>query len=226
MGLHGLKAKPSECQIFRRSVQYLGYVVYEKGIQVDFEKVRVVAQWPVPSCQQEKKDLHLIKGLFPTLHRLLPLCTTCVSRIELGHGMLNVKEHLVPLNMQLLTSAPILIFRHFDHPFILDVDVSATGLCAILSQVIDGHERAVAYTSRALTKPERRYCTTRQEMLVLVWAAQHFRAYLYERSFQARTDHQSLKWLRNFKEPEGQVARWLEALAEYDLEVVHLVGSI
>ena len=44
-------------------------------------------------------DLHLIiDGLFPTLHRLLPLCTACTSRIELGHGMLNVKECLVPLN--------------------------------------------------------------------------------------------------------------------------------
>eukprot|EP00731_Ephydatia_muelleri_P034670 Em0071g11a len=100
-------------------------------------------------------------------------------------------------------------------------NASATGVGAVLSQVINGHERAVAYASRALTKPERRYCTTRQEMLALVWAAQHFRAYLYGRSFQARTDHQSLKWLRSFKEPEGQVARWLEALAEYDFEVVH-----
>ena len=49
-------------------------------------------------------------------------------------------------------------------------------------------------------------------------------SYLYGRSFQARTDHQSLKWLRSFKEPVGQVACWLEALAEYDLEVVHRPG--
>eukprot|EP00731_Ephydatia_muelleri_P012807 Em0007g117a len=49
----------------------------------------------------------------------------------------------------------------------------------------------------------------------------HFRAYLYGRSFESRTDHQSLKWLRSFKEPEGQMARWNEALAEYDFEVVH-----
>ena len=36
--------------------------------------------------------------------------------------------------------------------------------------------------------------------------------------------HQSLKWLRSFKEPEGQVASWHEALAEYDFEVVHRPG--
>ena len=50
---------------------------------------------------------------------------------------------------------------------------------AVLSQVIDGHEWAVAYASRALTKPERWYCTARQEMLALVLAAQHFRAYTF-----------------------------------------------
>ena len=55
----------------------------------------------------------------------------------------------------LLTSAPILIFPHFDHPFILDVDVSTTGLCAVLWQVVDGYERAVAYATHALTKNQR-----------------------------------------------------------------------
>ena len=126
-----------------------------------------------------------------------------------------------------MTSAPILIFPHFDRPFIHDVDVSATGVGAVLSQVIDGHEQAVAYASRALTKPERRYCTTRQEMLALVWAAQHYRAYLYGRSFQARTDHQSLKWLRSFKEPEGQWLAGLKLWQNMTLKwCTDLVGSI
>ena len=32
-------------------------------------------------------------------------------------------------------------------------------------------------------------------------------------------------WLRNFKEPEGQLARWLERLQELDFEVVHRRGT-
>ena len=50
-------------------------------------------------------------------------------------------------------------------------------------------------------------------MLALVWAARHFWPYLYGRQFLARTDHCSLCWLHNFKEPEGQVACWLEILS-------------
>lgn len=40
----------------------------------------------------------------------------------------------------------------------------------------------------------------------------------------ARTDHGALRWLHNFKEPEGQVARWLEQLGEYEFTVQHRPG--
>ena len=36
--------------------------------------------------------------------------------------------------------------------------------------------------------------------------------------------HGSLTWLSNFKEPEGQLARWLERLQEYDFSFTHQLG--
>ena len=66
------------------------------------------------------------------------------------------------------------------------------------------------------TKPERRYCTHR-ELLGLVWSVKHFRPYVYGKPFHVRTDHHTLQWHTTFKEPEGQVARWLESLPEYDM---------
>lgn len=38
------------------------------------------------------------------------------------------------------------------------------------------------------------------------------------------TDHGALRWLLNFKSPEGQMARWFEVLASYDFEVQHRAG--
>ena len=55
--------------------------------------------------------------------------------------------------------------------------------------------------------------------MALVNYSWHFRHYLYGRKFIARTDHDALRWLTNFKEPSGQIARWLERLAEFDLKV-------
>ena len=56
-------------------------------------------------------------------------------------------------------------------------------------------------------------------MLALVNYSWHFRHYLYGRKFIARTDHDTLRWLTNFKEPSGQIVRWLERLAEFDFKV-------
>jgi hypothetical protein len=54
---------------------------------------------------------------------------------------------------------------------------------------------------------------------------QHFRHYLLGRQFTLRTDHSSIVWIQNFKEPEGQLARWMEKLQEYDFKVVHRRGT-
>ena len=95
----------------------------------------------------------------------------------------------------------------------------------MLSQIqADDTERVVAYGSRSLQPPEKNYCTTRLEMLALLEFTDHFRYYLLGRKFQTRFYHHALKWLQSFKEPQGQVARWLERLQEYDFEVEHRVG--
>ena len=39
------------------------------------------------------------------------------------------------------------------------------------------------------------------------------------------TDHASLTWLRNFREPEGMVARWIARLQPFDFAIVHRPGK-
>jgi len=42
----------------------------------------------------------------------------------------------------------------------------------------DGIERPIAYASRSLNNAERIYCTTRQELLVVVYELKQYRQYL------------------------------------------------
>ena len=65
---------------------------------------------------------------------------------------------------------------------------------------------------------------TRKELLAVVAFTQHFRTYLLGQPFKLRTDHGSLSWLCNFKDPTGQLARWLEQLQEFHFEVIHRKG--
>ncbi|KAF8778942.1 Transposon Ty3-G Gag-Pol polyprotein like [Argiope bruennichi] len=130
-----------------------------------------------------------------------------------------------PNILDALTSAPVLAYPEIGKQFILDTDASHECIRAVLSQEIDGQERVIEYFSKCLSKQERNYCVTRKELLAIVKAVENFHPYLYGRRFLLRTDHASLTWLLNFNKPEGQIARWIQRLQEYDIEIRHRKGS-
>ena len=223
----GLKMKPSKCYLLQKRVRYLGHVLSENGVETDPEKISCIKNWPVPTNVEElrrflgiatyyRRFVHQFARIAAPLHHLTNKGSAFYWSQECNDAFSTLKQKL--------SSAPVLCFPQFDREFIVDTDASDTGLGAVLSQVIEDEERVVAYASRTLTKAERQYATTRKEMLALVWALKHLRPYLYGRKFTARTDHKSLAWLQSFKHPEGQVARWLQTLAEFQFVVEHRPG--
>ena len=124
-----------------------------------------------------------------------------------------------------LTTTPLLTYPKENAPFVLDTDASGSAIGAVLSQRQDDEERVVLYYSRGLSRPERNYCVTRRELLAVVESIKHCHHYLYGSHFTVRTDHGALRWLLNFKNPEGQIARWLELLGTYDFNIEHRPGK-
>ena len=109
--------------------------------------------------------------------------------------------------------------------YLLDTDASNTGLGAVLSQIQPEGERVIAYASRTLSASERKYETTRKELLAIVYGLKRFRQYLLGRHFTIRTDHAALSWLRRTPEPMPQLARWLTYIEQFDYEVLHRPGT-
>ena len=63
-----------------------------------------------------------------------------------------------------LVTTPILGYPAPDGEYFLDTDASNFAISGVLSQMQYGQERVIGYFSRALTKEEKRYCTTRREL--------------------------------------------------------------
>ena len=124
-----------------------------------------------------------------------------------------------------LTHLPVLAYPRSNGKYILNTDASNIGIGAVLSQEQDGEEQVIAYASKWLDKRQGRYCVTRRELLAGVTFVQQFRHYLLGREFDLRTDHNSLRWLFSFKEPQDQLARWLEVLAQYRFRILHRAGA-
>lgn len=59
----------------------------------------------------------------------------------------------------------------------------------------------------------------------MVAFTRHYRYYLLGSPFILWTDHNSLAWLIGFKNIEGQLARWLEELSQYDVTIQHRSGK-
>ena len=55
----------------------------------------------------------------------------------------------------------------------------------------------------------------------MVQGVKHFHHYFYGPTFRIRTDHGALTWLLKFKQPECQIACWLQFLSTYDYKIEH-----
>ncbi|MGH0121890.1 UNVERIFIED_CONTAM: hypothetical protein FKN15_067186 [Acipenser sinensis] len=222
-----LKLKPAKCCLFHRQVEYLGHIVSEMGIATDPQKVQKVQEWPTPKDVSEVRQFvglasyyrRFVKD-FATIAQPLHALTKKYARFSWTEACQEAFDEL----KSRLVSAPILGYPLDGDGLILDTDASNYGIGAVLSQVQEGEECVLVYGSRRLSPTEQNYCTTRRELLAVVAFTSHFRQYLLGRFFTVRTDHSSLLWLMRMKEPEGQLARWLEKLAEYDYKIVHRPG--
>ena len=124
----------------------------------------------------------------------------------------------VPVNKNEIAAG--LAFPNFCHPFVIDTDASETAPGAVLSQIIDGEERPIAFESRVLSKTEVNYATTNREALGFVQAMQWFRPYIYGSQCIVRFDHASLQWL--FRQNADRMTfRMIQKMQEHNYRIVH-----
>lgn len=217
-----------KCHFCRPELKYLGYVIDKNGLHVDPEKVQAMLQLPVPKTV---KDVRSIVGTFSWYRRFVPDFATLISPItallkksrkfiwtpECDKSFEKIKECLV--------SAPVLNCPDYNLPFVVQCDASGYGLGAVLIQTHPDGDRVISYLSRSLTKQERNFSTTERECLAVLWSIEKLRPYLEGVPFTVITDHYSLVWLQNLKDPTGRLARWAVRLQQYNFKIVHRKGK-
>ena len=133
--------------------------------------------------------------------------------------------------MKSLLESPNLLV-HFDgsKPLILACDASPYGVGAVLSHVIDGSERPVAFASRSLAPAEKQYLQLDKEALAIIFGVKHFHQYIYGRSFTIVSDHRLLMHLLSPSKAtpvmaSARLQRWALLLGAYDYKIAYKAGE-
>lgn len=206
----------------------MGYIVNRQGLSVDPEKVNAILRIQTPTTVKQVRSL---LGLIGWYRRFIPnfaeLVTPLTNLLKKNNRFEWTKKCAKSFDSvrNLLVSAPILSCPNFNKPFVVQTDASAYGLGAVLPQKYEDGDRVISYLSRGLTRQERNYSTTERESLAVIWAIEKLRPYLEGQKFTVITDHHSLVWLQNLKNPVGRLARWALRLQSYDYEIIHHKGK-
>ena len=161
-------------------------VIFEKGrihwIQSlkmgSTEKIEAISTWPI---SERVRDLRSFIGICSYYRRFVrgfaevaaPLHAIIgkYARFEWSEECQIAFEKLE----EAFTTFLILAMPSDKGRYIPAMDESETLIGAVLSQVQNGEERVIAYASRTYNKSERNYCTTRNDLLAVVYFIRQFK---------------------------------------------------
>ena len=223
-----LKLKSSKCNFARTSINYLGHIISQHGIQMDPEKIKAVKDFPVP---KKIKQLQTFLGLSGYYRRFIknyakiakPLFDLLKKNVKFEwtqetHNAFNELKSC-------LMEEPILMLPDFSKEFTIFCDASDTGIGSVLSQEVEGKERVIAYYSRLLNNAEKKYTTLEKECLSLLASIKHFRPYIYGTKFNVVVDNNPLTWLKTSQYVSARLMRWATEIQSHNFEIKHRSGK-
>ena len=238
---HGLKLKPSKCEVFKLEINYLAHHVSQKGVLPLKKNLESIAQCPPPDTYTKVKSFvglvghyrRFIKGFAKIAAPLYNLTSgdnkdKKSEHVDLSPEAREAFDHLKAACLQ----APILSFPDFTKPFLLETDTSGRGLGAVLSQKqADGWYHLIAYASRVMNETEQRYHSNKQEFLPLKWAiTEQFHEYLSpygknRNEFVVHTDNNPLTYIFSSANLDAAGQRWVAHLTSYNFSLEYQKGK-
>nr|XP_028945273.1 uncharacterized protein LOC114819794 [Malus domestica] len=226
MRIHKLKMNPKKCAFGVRAGNFLGFLVHQRGVEVDKNKSWAIMKSPSPT---NKVQLQRLLGKINFLRRFI---ANLAGKIQPLTPLLRLKDkekfECEPPHQQAfdsikayLTSPPVLVPPQRGKPLKLYIFASEKSIGSLLAQNNEGgKEQAVYYLSRILTEVETRYSPIERLCLALYFTARRIGKWilaLSEFSFQY-VPQRAVK---------GQaIADFLTEHQESSSEVINIPGSL
>lgn len=228
---HGVTLNKDKCQIFKKSIEFFGYVFNQDSVKVDPKKSQAIRLAQAPTSVSEVRSF---LGMATYCGRFIPNLATIaeplrkLTKKEASWRWTSVEdEAFEKIKSGLLESTTMAYFNTARQTELI-VDASPVGLGALLTQETEpGIWAPLAFASKALTETEKWYSQIEREALAIKWPCNHFHLYISGRPIRVVTDHQPL--LPLFKgtapHPPPRIERWATQLQHYQMELIYRPGA-
>ncbi|GKE33789.1 hypothetical protein Tco_1453111 [Tanacetum coccineum] len=217
-------AKFSKCEFWLQEVQFISHIINSEGLKVDSAKIEAMMNWQAPKNVGKIRSFLGLAGYYRRFIQDFSKIASSLTKLIKNNSPFEwgeeQEEAFVTLRRK-LCKTPILILPDGTEDMIVYCDASYVGFGCVLMQ----RGKVIAYASRQLKKHEENYPTYDLEFAAVVFALKIWRHYLYGVKFIIYTDHRSLQYFLEKKDPNMRQRRWLDLLKDYDCEVRYHPGK-
>ncbi|XP_052734034.1 uncharacterized protein LOC108321519 [Vigna angularis] len=220
-----LRLNPAKCTFGVKSGKLFGFVVSQKGIEVDPNKVRAISEMPAPSTEKEVRGfLGRLNYIARFISQLTATCEPMFKLLRKNQVMVWNEDCQAAFEKikQYLQNPPVLRPPEPGRPLILYLTVLERSMGCVLGQYDEAgkREHAIYYLSKKFTECEQRYSSLERTCCALAWAAHRLRQYMLSHSTLLISKMDPIKFI--FEKPAltGRIARWQVLLSEYDIVYV------
>jgi hypothetical protein len=125
----------------------------------------------------------------------------------------------------LLTSAPVIQPPDWSLPFEIICDASDYVIGVVLGQRKDKKPYVIYYISKTLNNAQMNYTTTKNELLVVVFACDKFISFLVGSPVVVFSDQTAFKYLLSIKDSKARLVRWILLLQNFDFTIKDKKGT-
>ena len=215
---YNMKLNLSKCAFKVTTGKFLGFMVSQRGIEANPNKIRAIVEMAPPKNVKEVQSLNgkvvaLNMFILTAMDKCLPFFLTLKKSFEWTTECQQALEELKAY----LSSPPLLSPSQPGEEHFLYLAVSSATVSAALVKEEDKVQKPVYYTSRAFRGAEGRYPPMEKLIFTLVTAARKLKPYFQAYTVIVLTDKPLRRAMSN-PEATGQLALWVIEFGEFDIQ--------